>query len=533
MKARATTITVMVTILLILAVGTGVRLASSFRKPAPSPQATSPFGPLGPPGSALPDMSKIAGDHAAVFNLMNQHRFDPRLATFISQAKIELISQSNTSLHYVLTFPNGVTSDETITITPNQKYTPTTAELQRPKGTGIQIFNPKLSAKKTGPQETLFTLHYYALQSSLPADFQQLIEKTSSSSRSSGWDSFSLVPCVYAQEGGNNGSGIVTGEVAEFVKTEAVKGLEIAELERTAKFADNLLTIKDLVMGYQEMSGWLGEIAELQECAEHPTNPLTQKASETPEYQQQVASSLNDASWDVQMAAFPKVADIAAGTLTQFMKGAFGAGLLVAPITSANDEAIAEIVEGEIADARKGVTACHHEKMSAGQFRPMQANFKYTYNRNLPNECDQFANCSQGEEKRGLEGSAHMTPDSTGFLVGKGAAEITMQRSQHATNEYGCSSEWHETSNGAGEIELGAGGATPLNGVVKARFHTEALTTDGESKPCKLASVHSHNENGAFGVACDFYNVDFVHGGTYTAFDRGDSHGTCTLEIFP
>jgi hypothetical protein len=87
-----------------------------------------------------------------------------------------------------LTFPNGVTSDETITITPNQKYTPTTAELQRPKGTGIQIFNPKLSAKKTGPQETLFTLHYYALQSSLPADFQQLIEKTSSSSRSSGWD---------------------------------------------------------------------------------------------------------------------------------------------------------------------------------------------------------------------------------------------------------------------------------------------------------------------------------------------------------
>jgi hypothetical protein len=71
MKARATTITVMVTILLILAVGTGVRLASSFRKPAPSPQATSPFGPLGPPGSALPDMSKIAGDHAAVFNLMN------------------------------------------------------------------------------------------------------------------------------------------------------------------------------------------------------------------------------------------------------------------------------------------------------------------------------------------------------------------------------------------------------------------------------------------------------------------------------
>lgn len=534
MNARTRAIAAIATLVLILGVAAGRRMHSSSLKRTEAAQSVNPYNLSGTSGPVMPDVSKIVGNQAAMFNLMNKYRLDPRVAMFVSQAKIEMISQSKTSVHYVLTFPNGVTSDEVITVTPHQKYTPTAAELQRLKHSGVQIFGPNLSVKRTGSGEALFTIHYYALQSSLPATFQPVIQESSSRSQSSGWGFFDFVPSVYAQEGGDNGSGVVTGEVMEFVKTEAVKGLEIAEKEKLAKFADNILTMKDLISGYKEISGWLGEIAELKDCAQHPTNPLTQKASDTAEYQQHVTGSLDDAAWDVQMAAFPKVANITAGALTQFMEGAFGAGLLVAPITAMNDEAIAAIMEDEIADARKGVTPCHHEQISDGQFRPMQANFKYEFNLKSPNQCYQGgSNCGQGEEKRGLTGTVHMTLDALGFLSGKGDGEITIQKSQHASNEYGCNSEWHETSKGLGEIELGAGGDSPQNGVVKAEFHSETLTTDGGSTPCKLPPTNWRHENGAIAIGCRFYNVNLVHGGTYSAFDNGDSHGTCTLEIFP
>jgi hypothetical protein len=534
MNAKTKAIAAIATVVLILGVGAGRWMQSSSRKSTKAAQSVNLYTLSGTSGSAIPDISKIAGGQTAIFNLMTKYRLDPRVAMFVSQAKIEMISQSKTSVHYVLTFPNDVTSDEMITITPHQKYTPTAAELHRPKNSGVQIFGPKLSVKQTGSGEALFTLHYYALQSSLPAAFQPVIQESSSRSKSSGWGFFDFVPSVHAQEGSDNGSGVVTGEVMEFVKTEAVKGLEIAEKEKLAKFADNILTMKDLISGYKEMSGWLGEIAEMKDCAEHPTNPLTQKASDTAEYQQHVTGSLDDASWDVQMAAFPKVANITAGALTQFMEGAFGAGLLVAPITAMNDEAIAAIMEDEIADARKGVTPCHHEQITDGQFRPMQANFTYDCTLKSPNECHQFGNnCGQAEEKRGLTGTVHMTLDALGFLGGRGDGEITIQKNQHASNEYGCNSEWHEKSKGFGEIELAAGGDSPLNGVVKADFHSETLRTDGGSTPCKLPPTNWRHENGAIAIGCRFYNVNLVHGGTYSAFDNGDSHGTCTLEIFP
>ena len=534
MKANTKAIAAIATMVLILGVAAGRRMHSSSRKSTKAAQNVNSYNFSGTSGPAMPDISKIVGGQTAIFNLMTKYRLDPRVAMFVSQAKIEMISQSKASVHYVLTFPNGVTSDEMITITAHQKYTPTAAELQRPKHSGVQIFGPKLSVKRTGPGEALFTLHYYALQGSMPTPFQQVMQESSSRSQSSGWDFFDPVPSVHAQEHGDNGAAVVTGEMMEFVKTEAVKGLEIAEKEKLAKFADNILTMKDLVSGYKEMSGWLGEIAELQDCAKHPTNPLTQKASDTSEYQQHVTGSLDDAAWDVQMAAFPKVANIAAGALTQFMEGAFGAGLLVAPITAMNDEAIAAIMEDEIADARKGVTPCHHEQISDGQFRPMQANFKYDFNLKSPNQCYQGgSNCAEGEEKRELKGTVHMTLDTLGFLGGKGEGEITIQKSQHASNQYGCNSEWQEAAKGSGEIELEAGGDSPLNGVVKADFHSEKLTTGGSSTPCKLPPTSWHTENGALAIGCRFHDVNLVHGGTYSAFDNGDSHGTCTLEIFP
>jgi hypothetical protein len=530
MKAHSKTIFVIAVV--VLAMLAGLRFVRSSHKPTMSPQAANPLASLVSTGSGMPDMSKLTGNQMRTYSLIAKYGLSPSLATFISQTKMELISRGAMPIHYVLTFPNGVTADETITITPNRRFTPTAAELQRPTKSGIQVFRPKLSMQKTGPQEAVFTLDYYVLPSSLPAEFQPFLQKSASNSRSSNWDRFALIPSAYAQEGSDSGSGYVANEGAEFTKTEVVKGLEIAELEKSAKFADNALTMKDLVMGYQEMSGWLGEVDELRDCAEHPTNPLTQKASETPEYQQQVIDSLDDTRSNVKMAAFPKVANIAAGALTQFMNELFGAGLLVAPITTANDEAISEIVHGEIEDARKGVTPCHHEPMTAGTFRPMQGNLTYVYVFNSPETCRHEV-CVQSGAETHFEGTVHLVPEQFGFLHGKGTGTFNKKRNQRAHDEYCKKEGWHEESQGPGEIEVQVGGESPLNGVVKASFNSDHLTVEATQTSCNGSQTSTHGDTGNFGAGCEFHNVDLVHGGTYSAFENADTHGTCKLEIFP
>jgi hypothetical protein len=516
-----------------LAMLAGLLLARSSHKPAPSALAANPSGSLVSTGSGMPDMSKLTGDQMRVYSSIMQYRLEPHLAAFISQTKMELISRGDVPIHYLLTFPNGVTSDETITIAPNQKFTPTAAELERSKKSGIQIFSPKLSVKKTGPQEAVFTLDYYVLQSSLPPEFQSFLQKSSSNSGPPGWDPFALIPSAYAQEGSDSGSGYVANEGAEFTKTEVVKGLEIAELEKSAHVADNVLTMKDLVMGYQEMTEWLAEVDELRDCAEHPTNPLAQKASETPEYQQQVIDSLGDTRSSVKWAAVPKIANITAGALTQFMDELFGAGLLVAPITTANDEAISEIVHGEIEDARKGVTPCHHEQVTEGTFRPMQGNLTYIYVFNSPEEC-RHEQCVHSENEAHFEGTIHMAPDQTfGYLSGKGTGRFTRKRDQGAHDQYCKSESTHEETTGPGEIEVQAGGDSPLNGVVKARWNSSQLKMEGTQTGCNGSQTSTHGENAYSGADCEFHNVDLVHGGTYSAFETADNHGTCKLEIFP
>jgi hypothetical protein len=229
MKAHSKTILVIAVV--VLAMLAGVRFVRSSHKPTISPQAANPLASLVSTGSGMPDMSKLTGNQMRTYSLIAKYGLSPSLATFISQTKMELISRGDIPIHYVLTFPNGVTADEKITITPNQRFTPTAAELQRPTKSGIQVFRPKLFMKKTGPQEAVFTRDYYVLQSSLPSEFQPFLQKSASNSRPPGWDPFALIPTAYAQEGSDSGSGYVANEGAEFTKTEVVKGLEIAELD--------------------------------------------------------------------------------------------------------------------------------------------------------------------------------------------------------------------------------------------------------------------------------------------------------------
>ena len=82
------------------------------------------------------------------------------------------------------------------------------------------------------------------------------------------------------------------------------------------------------------------------------------------------------------------------------------------------------------------------------------------------------------------------------------------------------------------DLHLKAGGDTPANGVIMADFGGDALARDGVQIGCD-GKEQSLTGTAAAGASCEFHNVDMVHGGSYSAFQSGDGHGTCKLEIFP
>ncbi len=480
----------------------------------------------------LASMAGMGGDAGLMVKLM-RYRLDPRALSYVSQAKIQVLSETTRSVHYVLTFPDQVTSDETVTITPNQHYTPSSAAPQASKRPGPQVFEPKLTAKKISPTEMQFTLHYYVRQDALPAELVQRIRQSGATAQDG--DFFRVVPAAWAQEGGggNNGAGSVGWNIAEVVKSMGVKGLEHAEWEKAAKGLENILTMKDLIKSYGEIQGWLGEVAELEECAKNPTNPLTAKAAQGQDYQQ-VLDQLDEASWDIQMTAFPKVANITAGAVTQFLP--FGTGVMISPITDANDAAIEQYAEQRIADARKSVVECDKEtEMTAFGFRPMIGKFEYKYN-------DSYRNCTHQGSESGCTFNTVIREAAGSFVIDPGASEesaaATNVGSGYTQEDGGfenpkCHGETHSLIKGPFQITVDARG-TPESAMVDLYVGSNQWkgTLDSYQTCGAMPPVHESWDNGSPTVDCKFTKVDMVKGGHFATFSEADhGRGTCVIDL--
>jgi hypothetical protein len=436
---------------------------------------------------------------------------------YLKKSKVDILNETNTSVHYLLTFPDGVTSEETITATPNQKYTPTSTELERSKRARVPVFHPTLAIKQVSSRERVFTLHYYLSEKALSPELLHRIGQSTSPSQTSAQDFFTIVPKAWAQEGGDNGGQFVTWNVVELVKSMDVKLLEGMEWEKSAKFVDNVLTMRDIANGYNEISNWLGEIAELKDCAEHPTNPLTQKAVGSSEYQNNVIGSLENSEWEIQGTAFPKVANIAAGAVTQ--KLPFGTGVLISPITSANDQAIEQFAEDEINNARKVVVPCD-SPMLPGNLRPMHLALRYSYN------ATEFGI----EEKQ--TATAELDLDiKMGGLAGEGPGKFKVERKQVQQGPNACAFGYKGKGEGEAKVSAGGGG-TPLGGVIELHLTTDlTLHESGMVPDGQHCSEQSRDEMRNYNFGCRFDRLDMVHGGTFSAFQVGNGHGTCTIDL--
>ncbi len=497
------------------------------------PGMTMPAGLMMPPSTAISPALLEGVDQAAMYKLMAERHLSARAAVYLMKSNIQVLDESKTSLHFVMTFPDGVKIDETVGLRPNQASTPTAADLERAARGHRPIYNPRLSGQKKGLDSFQATLEYNVPYSALP---KELLDRIGAPSAPPSAAFFTLVPQAWGQGRAiaEPTVGLFTNMLAEHWKDWKVINGELEELETAKSLGiDAPLAVLDLLLSGAELVGQLNQVGDLQDCAKNPTNPLTKKASQDSNYQHDVLGPLSDAKLEVGLSAVPRTANVAAGYLAHFLP--FGSGALLSPLLGMNDDAINEINEGEIKDAEKLVVECDKEtEMTAFGFRPMTGTFEYKYNEEHRN-CSQQGSengCNFNKTVREVKGTFEIDPDATEATAAKDVGSGFIQEDGGFENSK-CRGETHTLLKGPIKITPEVGGL-PKAAIVK-------LTAGGDMWEGKLDSwqncgamppVHNTWNNGAFGVTCKVKNFNMVTGGSATAFVEADrGHGTCTIEL--
>jgi hypothetical protein len=504
-----------------------------------------PAGMAMPPGMKLPRAAMAAfanilppslvldaGEQQALNKLVAEQHLTRRAAAYLVKSKIQLIDESKTSQHFLMTFPDGATIDEKIVLTPNQSYSPTAQDLEKAARRRSRVYNPHLKFTKKGPESALSTMEYAVPYSALPKEILERIGGPGQSTAAF----FDLVPRAEAQARSVVEPSIA---VATNVLAEHWKGIDAAGEEfETGKSLgiDAPLAIFDLVMSMGELSGQVGQISAMQDCANNPTNPLTQKASQDPNYQHDVLDPLSEAKGDVGSSALPRAANVAAGYLTHFLP--FGSGAALAPILGMNDDAINSINEQRIQDAEKLVVECEKEtELEAMGYRPMDGKFEYKFN-------GSYRNCTKSGSESGCTFSTNVIEEQGTFIIDPNATEesaAAANRGSGSSKDDGgfenpkCSGESHTVTSGSLKVSVEVMGP-PEAAVLRLSAGSDEWTgTLDSSDNCSIQSKPQHQtwrNAGAPGVNCKFTKINMIKGGHFATFSEADrGHGACTIDL--
>ncbi|MGC2193394.1 MAG: hypothetical protein WA628_01875 [Terriglobales bacterium] len=513
MKTNTKTIIVIAAVLFVLLIG--LRFSPSFHKPAPPQQAMNPFGSLTPQGAAIPDMTQIAGDQATVYQLMSQHGMEMDTATYLAQAKVQVLGQSNTSVHMLVTLPKGITSDTTITITPDVNYHPTAAELDQAARVGAHAYNVKFNFENLSDTKARMKLQYFVPYEAVPADLQRKIH-----GQSSAVPRFELIPSAWAQEsGGGSGVGVIMETVLEIDKAMLNT---MAEEEELAKHfpgpLSNLMVLLKAAKKGMDLSNWMDDLNEIQDCAENPTNKLTQNAYEKdPTYKEKVVDGVKQARNDAVASTAMRYLNL--GVTTGIEKQNETLGVMISPISSWNDDTLKELVEQHIKDSGKNVAPCEDKRPAK------RATIKYAYTRvvNVPGDTQDVEGT--------VEGSFEFRQDPYGHTVYYGEGEATLEWTETYTHY---SSKKHEHLSGPLMVTANGRGS-PEDATLTVNMNGENLThTYACSGSC--ANRYSVIDTLNFIRTCEFNGVDLNRGGAYTVPGTDDGTGsktTCQVKIPP
>jgi len=480
-----------------------------------------------------------------VLEIMQRYHLGPKAAKYISLAKMQLLEQTDTSVHVVITFPDKLTVDEAATVAADPDYTPGASDLDLAAGTGAKVHGPRVTlAKRSDGQGWTYTLRYHVPYGSLPPALLEKIRPGSGRTASVSDLFLGLIPEARAQEAPAQGKeqageaaiSIVANFLAEAYKnvdwSKVTSYSQLAEESEVEAFetegvrslgADVPLSLIDAGEDYVQLKGWLNQVSSVEDCARNPTNALTQKASNDPNYQHEVIDQVNEAWRDVFSTLVPSLASDAAGYLGHFLP--FGVGAVAGLVFSTQDAAVSEYANARIADATKNVVPCRSFVMLPTDLRPMLATVEYKFNEGK----------GQGgrNETRSGEGKVDMEI-MKGGLYGEAPAKLSIEITEPG-NLAACPSQQHVLKAGDDAHITATGGTGVTNGVIELRINGDLKVHEegpvGEEYHC----VHQTRDYVQYyGYVCRFTDVDFKHGGTFTTFagpDGQDGHGTCRIDL--
>ena len=357
--------------LVVLAIGIGLRHKSSERTapqqavtPANPGSQMNPYGQGGLSGQmpmGMPDMAREALAQVALVKLMTRTGLDQQGADYFRQVQTEVVSQSETSIHYVQTFPESAKADTTVTFTPGQQYTPTSAEMERAARAGAQVYNLKLTTEPQGPKKVRIYLQYFVPYSAIPAPLQEQLHLQSAMD-------VDLIPAAWAQEsGGGKGVAIASDtsmetfkEISKQIIEKMGEGTKLAEYGPT--FTYGLLYGLSGIQKYIEHEEWMNQLDEMEACAKE--NPLSNKALQTRD--DPTDESLYDARTEIEQVSAVRGLNVATSFAAMFVPGIFGT--VMTPVATWNDESLKELGEQNMTDARKAVPTCKEQPSRSVNF---------------------------------------------------------------------------------------------------------------------------------------------------------------------
>jgi hypothetical protein len=260
-------------------------------------------------------------------------------ATFLASTNLTIVSSNSTYAHILLTFPSNETADEMISVIPNQTYTPTQDELNNITN---GIYEVKFTHDNNSSEWQYFVAETALSTASLSAaimhgmiDLQSQTQLQISN------------PIKSALLNAGAGSGAVKGVLVDIHVLEHFYGI----LESVLGVAEALVTAHE----YQQ---WVSQLNELQDCAEHPTNPVTINGySQDPNQEQQILNAISNARSELKSLTEARFVNIAV-SLGSELVGKLGLDVAAVLAGHYSEETLKQLSEDLMKSIVKMVTPC-------------------------------------------------------------------------------------------------------------------------------------------------------------------------------
>jgi len=276
-------------------------------------------------------------------------------ARFIAASRLEISSPDGKTYVLKQTFPNGAVRNATLTFTPDQMYAPT-AEEAAAVAAGAPAVYDKHYTSSAGPAATIKTdLRYFIPTAGIPPS---VVARFPSSTPLPFTDDELLADGESGagaawSETAAAGADVGIGSVIDYAVSHGIPVQSLAVIYAFASALSSLSTATDIS---RQTDPLFRELAELENCAAHPTN---QVARSDPNYVPTTVGIVQSARSELQEVTGVRFLNVMTQTLSGLTPASAVVGAALTSGFSSNDATLRDYTNGTIMrEARAAVVAC-------------------------------------------------------------------------------------------------------------------------------------------------------------------------------